>query len=311
MQRLRDAEREILYDEFIDKEDDIMTGLIDRVDHRYVYVNLGRTEAVLSEAERSPNEKYIPNERIKVYVNKVEQTTKGPQIYVSRSHPGLLKRLFEQEVPEIFDGTVIVKSVAREAGDRSKISVYSDNPDIDAVGSCVGSKGARVEAVVEELGGEKIDIVQWDEDPKVFVKNALSPSQVLEVIVDEEEQATIVVVPDYQLSLAIGKRGQNARLAAKLTGWKIDIKSESDAREEGIYPVPEEDVEESDDVLLEDPEPLTEEDAPIEEVIEEGPVEEDEAIDEDSTGETLMAEEDEVEHDSTQTDDEESSSTEQ
>ena len=246
-----------------------------------------------------------------MYVNKVEQTTKGPQIYVSRSHPGLLKRLFEQEVPEIFDGTVIVKSVAREAGDRSKISVYSDNPDIDAVGSCVGSKGARVEAVVDELGGEKIDIVQWDEDPKVFVKNALSPSQVLEVIVDEEEQATIVVVPDYQLSLAIGKRGQNARLAAKLTGWKIDIKSESDAREEGIYPVPEEDVEESDDVLLEDPEPLTEEDAPIEEVIEEGPVEEDEAIDEDSTGEALMAEEDEVEHDSTQTDDEESSSTEQ
>jgi len=237
MQRLRDAEREILYDEFIDKEEDILTGVIDRVDHRYVYVNLGRIEAVLSEAERSPNEKYIPNERIKVYVNKVEQTTKGPQIFVSRSHPGLLKRLFEQEVPEIYDGTVIVKSVAREAGDRSKISVYSDNPDIDAVGACVGSKGARVEAVVEELGGEKIDIVQWDEDPKVFVRNALSPSQVLEVIVDEENQSTVVVVPDYQLSLAIGKRGQNARLAAKLTSWKIDIKSESDAREAGIYPV--------------------------------------------------------------------------
>lgn len=236
MQRLRDAEREILYDEFIDKED-ILTGVIDRVDHRYVYVNLGRIEAVLSEAERSPNESYIPNERIKVYVNKVEQTTKGPQIYVSRSHPGLLKRLFEQEVPEIYDGTVIVKSVAREAGDRSKISVYSDNADIDAVGACVGSKGARVEAVVEELGGEKIDIVQWNEDPKVFVRNALSPSQVLEVIVDEENQSTIVVVPDYQLSLAIGKRGQNARLAAKLTGWKIDIKSESDAREAGVYPV--------------------------------------------------------------------------
>lgn len=237
MQRLRDAEREILYDEFIDKEEDILTGVIDRVDHRYVYVNLGRIEAVLSEAERSPNEKYIPNERIKVYVNKVEQTTKGPQIFVSRSHPGLLKRLFEQEVPEIYDGTVIVKSVAREAGDRSKISVYSDNPDIDAAGACVGSKGARVEAVVEELGGEKIDIVQWDEDPKVFVRNALSPSQVLEVIVDEENQSTVVVVPDYQLSLAIGKRGQNARLAAKLTSWKIDIKSESDAREAGIYPV--------------------------------------------------------------------------
>ncbi|SCT04574.1 transcription termination factor NusA [Staphylococcus caeli] len=241
MQRLRDAEREILYDEFIDKEDDIVTGLIDRVDHRYVYVNLGRTEAVLSEAERSPNESYVPNERIRVYVNKVEQTTKGPQIYVSRSHPGLLKRLFEQEVPEIFDGTVIVKSVAREAGDRSKISVHSDNPDIDAVGACVGAKGARVEAVVEELGGEKIDIVQWNEDPKVFVKNALSPSQVLQVIVDEANQSTVVVVPDYQLSLAIGKRGQNARLAAKLTGWKIDIKSETDARAAGVYPVAETD----------------------------------------------------------------------
>ncbi|SUK15045.1 transcription termination factor NusA [Staphylococcus agnetis] len=231
MQRLRDAEREILYEEFIDKEEDIMTGVIDRVDHRYVYVNLGRTEAVLSEAERSPNETYVPNERIKVFVNKVEQTTKGPQIYVSRSHPGLLKRLFEQEVPEIFEGTVEVKSVAREAGDRSKISVHSDNPDIDAVGACVGAKGARVEAVVEELGGEKIDIVQWSDDPKVFVSNALSPSQVVDVIVDEENQSTTVIVPDYQLSLAIGKRGQNARLAAKLTGWKIDIKSESDAKD--------------------------------------------------------------------------------
>ena len=154
MQRLRDAERGILYDEFIDKEDDIVTGVIDRVDHRYVYVNLGRTEAVLSEAERSPNEQYLPNERIKVYVNKVEQTTKGPQIFVSRTHPGLLKRLFEQEVPEIYDGTVIVKS-AREAGDRSKISVTSENGDIDAVGACVGAKGVRVEAVVNELGGEK------------------------------------------------------------------------------------------------------------------------------------------------------------
>lgn len=234
MQRLRDAERGILYDEFIDKEDDIVTGVIDRVDHRYVYVNLGRTEAVLSEAERSPNEQYLPNERIKVYVNKVEQTTKGPQIFVSRTHPGLLKRLFEQEVPEIYDGTVIVKSVAREAGDRSKISVTSENGDIDAVGACVGAKGVRVEAVVNELGGEKIDIVEWDEDPKVFVRNALSPSQVVDVIVDEENQSTTVVVPDYQLSLAIGKRGQNARLAAKLTGWKIDIKSETDAREAGI-----------------------------------------------------------------------------
>lgn len=234
MQRLRDAERGILYDEFVDKEDEVMTGLIDRVDHRFVYIQLGRTDAVLSESERIPNEVYRPNERIKVYVNKVEQTTKGPQIFVSRTHPNLLKRLFEKEVPEIYDGTVEVMSVAREAGERSKISVHAENPDVDAVGSCVGAKGARVEAVVNELSGEKIDIVLWDTDPKVFVRNALSPSQVVDVQVDEENQSTVVIVPDNQLSLAIGKKGQNARLAAKLTGWKIDIKSESDAIEEGI-----------------------------------------------------------------------------
>ncbi len=234
MQRLRDAERGILYEEFVDKEDEVMTGLIDRVDHRFVYIQLGRTDAVLSESERIPNEVYRPNERLKVYVNKVEQTTKGPQIFVSRTHPNLLKRLFEKEVPEIYDGTVEIMSVAREAGERSKISVHAENTDVDAVGSCVGAKGARVEAVVNELSGEKIDIVLWDNDPKVFVKNALSPSQVVEVQVDEENQATVVIVPDNQLSLAIGKKGQNARLAAKLTGWKIDIKSESDAKEEGI-----------------------------------------------------------------------------
>ena len=234
MQRIRDAERSILYDEFIDKEDEVLTGLIDRVDHRFVYIQLGKTDAVLAESERMPNESYIPNERIKVYVNKVEQTTKGPQIFVSRTHPNLLKRLFEDEVPEIFDGTVEIMSVAREAGERSKISVHAENPDVDAVGSCVGSRGARVEAIVDELHGEKIDIVLWDEDPKVFVKNALSPSQVVSVTVDEENKSTVVVVPDHQLSLAIGKKGQNARLAAKLTGWKIDIKSESDAEAESI-----------------------------------------------------------------------------
>ena len=234
MQRLRDADRGILYDEFVDKEDEVMTGLIDRVDHRFVYIQLGRTDAVLSESERIPNEVYRPNERIKVYVNKVEQTTKGPKIFVSRTHPNLLKRLFEKEVPEIYDGTVEVMSVAREAGERSKISVHAENTDVDAVGSCVGAKGARVEAVVNELSGEKIDIVLWDTDPKVFVRNALSPSQVVDVLVDEENQSTVVIVPDNQLSLAIGKKGQNARLAAKLTGWKIDIKSESDAIEEGI-----------------------------------------------------------------------------
>ncbi len=234
MQRLRDAERGILYEEFIDKEDEVMTGLIDRVDHRFVYIQLGRTDAVLSESERMPNEVYKPNDRIKVYVNKVEQTTKGPQIFVSRTHPNLLKRLFEKEVPEIYDGTVEIMSVAREAGERSKISVHAENSDVDAVGSCVGARGARVEAVVNELSGEKIDIVLWDSDPKIFVKNALSPSQVVDVLVDEDNQSTVVIVPDNQLSLAIGKRGQNARLAAKLTGWKIDIKSETDALEEGI-----------------------------------------------------------------------------
>ncbi len=179
-------------------------------------------------------DKYQVHDRIKVYVTKVENTNKGPSIFVSRTHPGLLKRLFEMEVPEIYDGTVEVKSVAREAGDRSKISVYAKDEDIDPVGSCVGQKGQRVQTIVDELKGEKIDIVEWSEDPVVYVSNALSPSKVVEVIVNEEEKATTVIVPDYQLSLAIGKRGQNARLAAKMTGWKIDIKSESEAKEEGL-----------------------------------------------------------------------------
>ncbi|KAB7668677.1 transcription termination factor NusA [Bacillus sp. B1-b2] len=235
-QRVREAERGIIYSEFIDREEDIMTGIVQRQDSKFIYVSLGKIEAILPTNEQMPNEHYKPHERIKVFLTKVEKTTKGPQIYVSRTHPGLLKRLFEMEVPEIFDGTVEIKSVAREAGDRSKISVYSANEEVDPVGSCVGPKGTRVQAIVNELKGEKIDIVNWSNDPTVFVANALSPSKVLEVIVNEEEKATTVVVPDYQLSLAIGKRGQNARLAAKLTGWKIDIKSESEARESGIYP---------------------------------------------------------------------------
>ncbi|EMG28175.1 transcription elongation factor NusA [Listeria fleischmannii 1991] len=235
-QRVREAERGIIYDEFIDREDDIMTGIVERQDSRFIYVNLGKIEAILSQNEQMPNETYRAHDRIKVYLTKVEKTTKGPQIFVSRTHPGLLKRLFEMEVPEIYDGIVEIKSVAREAGDRSKISVYTSNPEVDPVGACVGPKGARVQTIVNELKGEKIDIVEWSDDPFTFVASALSPSKVLDVIVDEEEQATTVVVPDYQLSLAIGKRGQNARLAAKLTGWKIDIKSESVAREMGIYP---------------------------------------------------------------------------
>ncbi len=235
-QRVREAERGIIYSEFIDREEDIMTGIVQRTDPKFIYVSLGKIEAILPANEQMPNERYQPHDRIKVFITKVEKTTKGPQIFVSRTHPGLLKRLFEIEVPEIYDGTVEIKSVAREAGDRSKISVHSDNEEVDPVGSCVGPKGTRVQAIVNELKGEKIDIVKWSSDPVVFVANALSPSKVLDVIVNEDDKATTVVVPDYQLSLAIGKRGQNARLAAKLTGWKIDIKSETDAREAGIYP---------------------------------------------------------------------------
>ncbi|MBN6887203.1 transcription termination/antitermination protein NusA [Cytobacillus horneckiae] len=239
-QRVREAERGIIYSEFIDREEDIMTGIVQRQDPKFIYVSLGKIEAILPVNEQMPNEQYRPHDRIKVFLTKVEKTTKGPQIFVSRTHPGLLKRLFEIEVPEIYDGTVELKSVAREAGDRSKISVHSDNPEVDPVGSCVGPKGSRVQAVVNELKGEKIDIVKWSADPVVFVANALSPSKVLDVIVNEEDKATTVIVPDYQLSLAIGKRGQNARLAAKLTGWKIDIKSETEARESGIFPRDEE-----------------------------------------------------------------------
>lgn len=235
-QRVREAERGVIYSAFSDREDDVMTGIIQRKDHRFVYVNLDEIEAKLAEAEQMPTEEYIVHDRMKVYVTKVENTSKGPQIFVSRAHPGLLKRLFEMEVPEIYDGIVEIKSVAREAGDRSKISVAADDPEIDPVGSCVGQRGQRVQAIVDELKGEKIDIVEWSEDPVKYVSNALSPSKVVNVLVNEEEKSTTVIVPDYQLSLAIGKRGQNARLAAKLTGWKIDIKSESSAREEGIFP---------------------------------------------------------------------------
>mgnify|MGYP003429038041 FL=1 len=235
-QRVREAERGRIYEEYVDSVDDIMVGTIERQDQRNIYISLGKVEAALPVNEQIQGEIYKPQSKVRVYITKVERTTKGPQIIVSRTHPGLLRRLFEMEVPEIYDGTVEIKSIAREAGDRSKISVYAHNEEVDPVGSCVGAKGARVQTIVNELNGEKIDIVEWSEDPVVFVANALSPSKVLDVQVNEEEKSTTVVVPDYQLSLAIGKRGQNARLAAKLTGWKIDIKSETDARELGIYP---------------------------------------------------------------------------
>lgn len=228
MQRVREAERSIIYNEFVAYENDIMQGIVERQDNRYIYVNLGKIEAVLSKQEQIPNETYKAHDRIKVYVTKVENTSKGPQIFVSRSHPDLLKRLFEQEVPEIYDGTVEIVSIAREAGDRAKVAVMSRDANIDPVGTCVGPKGQRVQAIVNELKGENMDIVEWNEDPAVYIANALNPAQVVNVTFNEAQGSCVVVVPDYQLSLAIGKRGQNARLAAKLTGYKIDIKSESD-----------------------------------------------------------------------------------
>ncbi|WP_297077241.1 transcription termination factor NusA [uncultured Enterococcus sp.] len=229
LQRVREAERSIIYNEFSAYEKDIMQGVVERQDSRYIYVNLGKIEAVLSKQDQMANEFYQPHDRIKVYVSRVENTSKGPQVFVSRSHPDLLRRLFEQEVPEVYDGIVEIVSIAREAGDRSKIAVRSHDENIDPVGTCVGPKGQRVQALVNELKGENMDIVEWNEDPAVFIANALNPAEVSDVIFDQTNpKACTVVVPDYQLSLAIGKRGQNARLAAKLTGFKIDIKSESD-----------------------------------------------------------------------------------
>jgi N utilization substance protein A len=231
-QRIREAERGLIYNAFIEKEEDIVTGIVQRQDTRNIYVDLGKVEAVLPLNELMPNEKFKHGDRIKAYITKVENTTKGPQIFLSRTHPGLLKRLFELEVPEIFDGVVEIRSVAREAGFRSKIAVYSRNDEVDPVGSCVGPKGIRVQTIVNELRGEKIDIVRWSDQVEEYVANALSPSKVLEVNVFENEKMSRVIVPDYQLSLAIGIKGQNARLAAKLTGWKIDIKSETQAEQE-------------------------------------------------------------------------------
>ncbi len=227
-QRVREEERNIIYNEYIEYEDDLMQGIVERIDNRYIYVNLGRIEAVLSQRDQIPNERYYPQDRIKVYISEVEKTTKGPQVFVSRTHPNLIKRLFEQEVPEIYDGVVEIKSIAREAGDRSKLAVHSHNESIDPVGTCVGPRGSRVQAVVNELNGENMDIIEWDEDPVVYITNALKPADVIEVHFIGSGNNCIVVVPDDQLSLAIGKKGQNVRLAARLTGYKIDIKSETD-----------------------------------------------------------------------------------
>ena len=234
-QKLREAERISLYNEYSTLEKDVTTGIVQRYMGRNLSINLGRTDAMLSESEQIKGEIFRPTERIKVYVLEVKDTTKGPRISVSRTHPDLVKRLFEAEVPDIQQGIVEIKGIAREAGSRTKMAVYSNNPDVDPVGSCVGMNGERVNAVVNELRGEKIDIINWDPNPAYLIENALSPAKVISVVADEEEREAQVIVPDYQLSLAIGKEGQNARLAARLTGFKIDIKSETQARELGLF----------------------------------------------------------------------------
>ena len=230
VQRIREAERGIIFDEYYNKESDIVTGIIQRSERKNVIIDLGKTEAILAPTEQTPGEEYRFNDRIKAYLVEVKKTTKGPQILLSRTHPGLVKRLFELEVPEIHDGTVEIRSISREPGSRTKIAVYSKDDNVDPVGACVGQRGTRVQAIVDELRGEKIDIIKWSSNPSDFISSSLSPAKVIRVDIIESEKSAKVTVPDFQLSLAIGKEGQNARLAAKLTGWKIDIKSESQFR---------------------------------------------------------------------------------
>ena len=235
LQKIREEERSMQFNEWYRKEKDVVTGIVQRYLGRNVSINLGRVDAILNEAEQVKGEVFKPTERIKVFVLEVKDTPKGPRISVSRTHPDLVKRLFEEEVTEVKDGTVEIKAIAREAGSRTKIAVWSNDPNVDPVGACVGMNGARVNSIVNELRGEKIDIIIWDENPAFLIENALSPAKVICVVADEESREAQVIVPDYQLSLAIGKEGQNARLAARLTGYKIDIKSETQAREMGLF----------------------------------------------------------------------------
>ena len=235
LQKIREEERKVLYDQYYSMEKDVVTGVVQRYVGRNVSINLGRGDAILTENEQVKGEVFQPTERIKVYILEVKATSKGPKVLVSRTHPELVKRLFESEVAEVREGIVEIKAIAREAGSRTKIAVWSNDPDVDPVGACVGMNGARVNAIVGELRGEKIDIITWNENPAMMIENALSPAKVISVIADAEEKSAKVVVPDYQLSLAIGKEGQNARLAARLTGFKIDIKSETQARESGDF----------------------------------------------------------------------------
>lgn len=246
LQKIREEERKVLYDEYYSKEKDIVTGIVQRYVGKNISINLGKADAILTENEQVKGESFQPTERIKLYVLEVKSTNRGPKILVSRTHPELVKRLFESEVTEVRDGIVEMKSIAREAGSRTKIAVWSNDPDVDPVGACVGINGVRVNTIVDELRGEKIDIINWNENPAMLIENALSPAKVISVIADAEEKTAKVVVPDYQLSLAIGKEGQNARLAARLTGFKIDIKSETQAREAGDFMDYENDYEDED-----------------------------------------------------------------
>ena len=232
VQKIREAERNVIYEKYIDKERDIVTGVIQRIEQRNVVIDLGRTEAFLLPNEQIRNEEYYKGKRIKIYIIEVRKTSKGPKIFVSRTHPELLKRLFEFEVPEIHEGLVEIKYIAREAGKRTKVAVYSKDDRVDPVGACIGDRGSRIKSIMLELKDEKIDIIRWSDDEKVFIANSLSPAKVILVNLFENDKTATVVVPDQQLSLAIGKEGQNARLAAKLTGWKVDIKSESQYKEE-------------------------------------------------------------------------------
>lgn len=256
VQRIREAERILVYEEYVNRESDIVTGIVQRFEQRNVLLDLGKAEAILTPGEQVSTERYEQGQRMKVYIVEVRKTTKGPQIFVSRTHPGLLKRLFELEVPEIHDGVVEIKSVSREPGARSKVAVWSRDENVDPIGSCVGAKGTRVQNIVRELHNEKIDIVQWDAEAQVFIANSLSPARVVEVRLAADRKVATVVVPDNQLSLAIGKEGQNARLAAKLTGWKIDIKNETQAAE--IDRLAREAEEEEQARLLDQAEPMPE-----------------------------------------------------
>ena len=246
LQKIREEERKVIFDEYNSKEKDVVTGVVQRYIGKNVSINLGKADALLTESEQIKGEVFKPTERIKVYILEVKSTSKGPKILVSRTHPELVKRLFESEVTEVKEGIVEIKAISREAGSRTKIAVWSNDPNVDPVGACVGMNGARVNAIVNELRGEKIDIITWDENPAILIQNALSPAKVISVIADADEKSAKVIVPDYQLSLAIGKEGQNARLAARLTGFKIDIKSETQARESGDFMDYENDYEEDD-----------------------------------------------------------------